>query len=160
MKRYIRSATSLSQLADKWMNTPKYHLGPKARMKAELRYGDDIYQVVEDQLAGMNVLIDYLLECGFEEVWKNSDFLQNHWFIDEELGISNCYPEGLDLTENANGIICITIFRVFNDDPNRACVSTKSFIDVLQSSGFTITYKHHTSREGYGQGLKITVSRR
>lgn len=159
MKRYIRSTTSLSQLVDKWMNTPKYHLGPKAQKNAELKYGDNIYQVVEDQLAGMNVLIDYLLECGFEEVHKNLDFLQNHWFINEKLGVPHVYAEGIDLTENANGIICITISRVFNNDPNRECVSTKSFIDVLQSSGFTITYKHHTYREGYGQGLKITVGR-
>lgn len=158
MKRYIRSDT-LVDLASTWVNTPKYHLGPKRQLASAERYGDDLLQVVTTHIEAIQVLEDYLIRCGFTP-WpdKRVNLLEYNGYINPEIGVDYVYPESLHLTESANGTICIKINKVVNDDPNRACISTDAFIRTLQKAGFTIVYKHHSWREGYGQGLTISVA--
>lgn len=158
MKRYIRSDTH-ADLANKWINTPKYHLGPKRQQASAERYGDDLLQVVTTHLDALQVLEDYLISCGFHE-WpaKRAELLDYHSYINPEIGIDYVYPESLELTESTNGTICIKIGVVVNDDPNLACISTSAVIEILTQAGFTVVYKHRSWREGYGYGLTLSVS--
>ena len=158
MKRYIRSETH-ADFASKWINTPKYHLGPKRQQASAERYGDDLLQVVITHLDALQALEDYLISCGFHE-WpvKRADLLDYHSYINPEIGVDYVYPESLDLIESTNGTICIKIGKVVDDDPTLACISASAFVKALEKAGFTTVYKHRSWREGYGYGLTISVS--